>query len=183
MATLIYAYFTARLTRVTDLARRQQIQPIIRGSLSFIGPIYAVLRFQNIGRGSAIGVDAQIEVYPQGITPNWKWKEPVLLPEGFRDFFLPANSLDELEAKVEYILIKGECGTAFGGKESISDRLDVREFLSHVKANKMRLVETLDDHAKDIAKNTAGIDGKLDRISHSLGEIDTSLKKSVEESK
>jgi len=168
IVTFIYAYYTKKLFEVTDQTRREQIKPKIKSSLHFIGPVFAVLRCQNIGRGSAKELDVNIEFYPQSGTSIRTWKEPILLPLEFRDFLLPFKSLDDIQSNIDYIIVKGECKDAFDAKEIIYDRLDVREYLANLKAAHIRVVETADEYLKYIAKNTEKIAGSLDEIKRKL---------------
>jgi uncharacterized protein (DUF433 family) len=172
-ATLIYAYFTFRLVSVTDLARQEQVQPVIRASLSFIEPFSAVLRCQNIGRGSATDVIIDIEVHPQSLASNMKWKEPVLLPLTFRDFILPGNNLDDLQSKVDYVVIKGKCKDAFGRPIYVNDRIEVKELIKNIKSSNMRFTYSAEDFLNYIADNTkklADIENRLKDLKDSLAE-------------
>jgi len=171
-ATLIYAYFTFGLVRVTDLARREQVQPVIKSALWFLGPVAAVLRCQNIGRGSATELEATIEVFPQTLAANVKWVEPVLLPLAFRDFFLPALQFEALAATVDYVIVKGMCRDAFGRVTEIHSRVDVKDLLANIKASRMRLVDSVEDLLKDIAKHSA----KLSDIEEQLKLINETMK-------
>jgi len=101
-------------------------------------------------------------------TTSKRWKDPVLLPLGFRDSFLPGNSLDEIQSNTEYVTIDGQCEDAMGTKCEIHDRLDLKDFLSELKATQMRLVETAEDHLKDLAKHTGEIASKLDEIKSAI---------------
>lgn len=164
-ATLTYAFFTKRLVIVTDQARKEQLQPIVKSSLSFIGPVFVVLRSQNLGRGSAKDLDVTISFHPQTGAPSTRrWMEPVLLPLGYREFFLPGNTLDQIRANTEYVTIDGECKDALGARTEIHDRLQTSEILAQLEQTRMRLVQTADEHLKSISDNTGKIAGVLDQM-------------------
>jgi len=168
VATAIYAYYTKKLVGVTERTREDQTRPIIRSSVSFIGPVAGVLRCQNIGIGSATDLSVTLEAFPQTLSWKKQWDEPLLLPGGFRDFFLPFMSLEEIKSKIDFILLTGECKDAFGSKQTVYDKFNVKDYLDKLISAKMRVVESRDEILRDIVKGTEGIKKSLDDIKRTL---------------
>jgi hypothetical protein len=170
-ATIYYAIQTKRLVQVSDRTRTEQVKPVIKTFLSFIGPVYVILRIQNIGLGAAIDFDATLDLTPKSKTFPRNWKEPVLDKGKYRDFFLPDGYLEKIGIYVDHITAKGTYKDVFGTMQEFDEKINVKEFCDMVKNAQVRYEESLEDHVKDIAENTKSIQNQIGKVAEKIEEI------------
>ncbi len=184
MATVYYATQTKGLAIQTkDLVietrktREYEILPIIKASFSFIGPVYVALRLENVGRGSAIDIEATIHFEPAMNTMAERdWNERVLVQGSHRDFMLRNYGyIQNLGTHLSRITVNGKFKDILGVIHSFNETIDTGQFSKNITASEMRLSESVEDYLKDIAEHTESIGSKIDSLSSKVEKINTIL--------
>jgi prepilin signal peptidase PulO-like enzyme (type II secretory pathway) len=150
-----YAWQTRQTIREMEKARKAEFIPHVRVELSWLGPVFLVLKATNFGKGPATNVKAEITFLPS----NEKriWEEAVLSPNESIRISLPEGIIEKVCEKSANITVKGECKDIFGQTFKIDETIDTKDFIEQAKQLRQLL-------ERDIAREVEGIKKELQEI-------------------
>lgn len=124
-----------------------------------IGPMALNFRVSNIGRGPAS--DVQVDFTVLGVnTVKRTWKQQLLTPGQFQDFFIPISENEEqhyityFETNETKIKMSSICKDVLGKNHSNQEEIGVSEYVKQFKRTKSVFVE---DRMDSISRNIKSI--------------------------
>lgn len=166
--TGFYAFQTKRTVQVMEKAARMEFLPMIKGHLPMKGPVNLDFRISNVGKGPASDVRVNFTVIGRN-TVTRTWRQPLLIPNGFQDFFIPISENEE-KSDVPYfednktrIEISALYKDILGNEHSSKEEIDISGFVTQFK-------RTLSVYNKGIIeKNSSNIE-KISNHSNTISQ-------------
>ena len=173
IATGAYTYYTKRQIDEMEEARKQSLQPVVKGGIGLIGPVNMACTIQNTGKGAAHNVHTKIYFEDMDCEPV-EFKTPTLTTDEEYEFGFPLGKdngfsigMNEIESAIDendsegILIVETTCEDAFGREyeqRTEIDVLDVKENLSQIirdgEEEKIRkAVEGINSNIEDIASD------------------------------
>jgi hypothetical protein len=139
-----------------------------------IGPMALNFRVSNIGRGPASHVQVDFTVLGLN-TIKRSWKQQLLTPGQFQDFFIPISENEEqhyityFETNETKIKLSSICKDVIGKNHSNQEEIDVSEYVKQFKRTKSVYAE---DRLDTISRNMKSIPDELKMISRNISSIE-----------
>ena len=175
-ATLYYAYYTRKLVqeskRTADemyQARLAEIEPRVKATLSWLGPVAVCLKLQNFGRGPAKNVVIEYSYSPSDVPPK-KWSQQVLAPGEYARLLLDPTYLEQLVAKYDEIQVTGTCENITGRKCDINDVLKLKEIQETAKKTPQLLETSSEELLREIQKEVEELNRNVEKTTYVLKE-------------
>jgi len=150
-----YAIQSRRTIKEMEKARKTEFMPHIRAELTFLGPVFLLLRMINVGKGPAIDVKARITFSPSN--ESRLWEQGTMSPNESIRVFLPEGNLDKVCETAARITVKGEYMDIFGQQFRIDEEIDTKEFIENMKQLQQiiepdmpRIIRQLKDELRDL---------------------------------
>ena len=174
--TAIYATLTWMMLKEMREARKAELRPYIKASLDLTVSNTVFLKIQNIGKGTAIDINAEFSLEPSE-NAKAKWQYRLLNQSESKRFFPPdpdkKYKLDALIEKYEKVIVKITYRDIFKEehKEILSNNL--KEFKEGLFGSRMILDTSMKKDIEDIKKY-------IEETSKNLKEISNQIKKYLE---
>lgn len=150
------------LTSEIALRNKSEYSPVIKASLSTVGPVYVELMLQNVGKTAAIDISLEFWVEPSEYRK--RFHTPLLMPEQKVFFLLPEGNMKTLVQKYDYLKVKGKCKSIFGTVFGIDSVIDIKKVLNSWIESEITLQHTLDDRLRDLIDKIKRLERTLDRM-------------------
>jgi hypothetical protein len=167
-----YAWQTKNIIREMEKARKAEFIPDVRAELSWLGPIFLILRFTNFGRGPAINIKGEIIFLPS--EEKRLWEQTIMAPNEFLHVLLPDGNTEKVCERSARIIVKGKYNDAFSQDFIINEDIDVKEFIEQAKQlgqlmerDITREVESIKNELGSIVTEVRSITTELERIGRS----------------
>lgn len=157
-----YLMQTRQTNKTMEKARKTDFLPHVRAELSFLGPVFLILKATNFGKGPATDIRAEITFLP--LNEKRVWQQAIMSPNEFIRILLPDGSLAKILERSAEIIVKGEYKDVFGQTFPINERIDVKEFIDETTQLQPLLEKNLASLVEDIKKKLEGIEDKLREI-------------------
>jgi hypothetical protein len=161
-----YLMQTRQTIKAMEKARKTDFLPHVRAELSFLGPVFLILKATNFGKGPATNVKAEITFLPSN--EKRVWQQAIMSPNEFIRILLPDGSLARVLERSAEITVKGEYEDVFGQTFPTNERIDVKEFIDEATQLQPLLEKDLASLVEDIKKKLEGIEGELRDIAREL---------------
>ncbi len=175
-ATIYYAYYTRQLTKESKRtademheARLAEIEPSVKASLGWLGPMNVSLKIQNLGRGPAKNVDIEYSMKPSKDVVK-KWAAHTLAPGEFARLLLEPTRFDELVTKYDEIVVAGTCESVVGKRYSISDTLDLKKIHESIKKTPQIIETSSEQLLREIQEELEELNKNADSAIRTLKE-------------
>lgn len=162
-ATVWYAYVSHR-------SWVEEKKPVLWVFLSLIGPTFAELRVENLGRGVANDIKASIRLGETGKEITWAF--PSLASKEAKKVFLPEEyqSLKSL-LLLGHITTRFTCSDILGKRHDSTAVLSLAGFSKSLREAPTRYEESLEDTMKRIPKRLQEIERTLRDLSKAIGRL------------
>ncbi|MGD0496460.1 MAG: hypothetical protein ABSB28_10580 [Candidatus Bathyarchaeia archaeon] len=157
-----YAMQTRQTIKEMEKARKADFLPHVRAELSFLGPVFLILKATNFGKGPATDIRTEITFLPSN--EKRVWQQAIMSPNEFIRILLPDGNLAKVLERSAEITAKGEYKDVFGQTFKIDERMDVKAFID--EATQLRPILE-----RDLARLVEDIKDKLDGIERELHDI------------
>jgi len=161
-----YLMQTRQTIKAMEKARKTDFLPHVRAELSFLGPVFLILKATNFGKGPATNVKAEITFLPSN--EKRVWQQAIMSPNEFIRILLPDGSLARVLERSAEITVKGEYEDVFGQTFPTNERIDVKEFIDEATQLQPLLEKDLASLVEDTKKKLEGIEGELRDIAREL---------------
>jgi len=141
---------------------RRAYQPIIKASLSPVGPLYVELEIVNVGNGAATNVELTFSSKPGKFKSAWY--HPLLVAGQSECLMLPEGNLEKLAKESDVIELKGKYQDVFGETYKIDEKLDIKKIQKGWHKGRMVLKKTLEDRVVDLTRHVERIERTLGRM-------------------
>lgn len=162
-----YAIQMRQTINEMEKARKTEFMPNIRAELTFLGPVFLLLRMANVGKGPAIDVKAEISFSPSNETRLWE--QGTMSPDESIRIFLPDGSLDRVCETAARIMVKGDYMDIFGQKFRIDKEIDTKEFIENMKQLR-QIIEP------DVSRILRQINDELRELKIAVRDIERNLR-------
>jgi len=166
-----YAWQTKHAIREMEKARKAEFLPHVRIELSWLGPVFLVLKATNYGRGPATNIKAEIVYLPS--EEKRLWEESCISPNESIRFFLPEGEMEKVHEKSAKITVKGEYKDIFGETFKVDEAIDAKDFIDRTK----QLPQLME---RDIAQEVRGIKDELRNVVTEVRDIRRQLERQHE---
>lgn len=177
VATIYYAHYTRKLFQQTKRsademyeARLAEIEPRVKSTLGWIGPMAASLKIQNLGQGPAKNLAIEYSFKPSD-DPAKKWSQQVLAPNEYVRLLLDPIEFDQLVAKYDEIDVRGSCENFTGSRKyDIVDTIRLKEVQETLKKAPQLLETSAEELLRDIQKELEELNRNVETINNALTE-------------
>ena len=87
----LYVWQNRLTVQEMEKARKTEFMPHLRAEISWLGPIFLVLKVSNFGKGPATNIEAEIEFLPS--KQKRKWKDSIFAPNETMRILLPDGNI------------------------------------------------------------------------------------------
>jgi len=161
-----YAWQSRETIREMEKSRMADFIPHVRAELSWLGPVFLVLKATNFGKGPAISIKAEIVFLPS--EEKRLWGESIMSPNESIRVFLPQGEMEKVCEKSAKIIVKGECKDIFGQTFKIDESMDAKEFIEQTKQLQQLLERNIVDEVEDIKKELRNVVTEVRNIRREL---------------
>jgi hypothetical protein len=169
-----YIWQNRQTVQEMEKARKTEFMPHLRVELSWLGPVYLVLKATNFGKGPATNIEAEIEFFPS--KQKRKWKASIFAPNETMRIVLPDGNISRVCNASANISVKGTYQDVFGQKYEITETMNVQETIDEA-TELMPLIEK-----DEVAEAIKDLKSELNRL-RELGQVGQLLKEELSEIK
>ena len=164
-----------------EIARKTEFMPHVRAELSWLGPMFIILKITNYGKGPATNIRAKIMFLPS--KTEREWNEAVLSPNETIRILLPEGNINKVCEEAARIHVKGEYQDVFGQEYEIDEMMDSKEFIDQGKQLQGLIESDAVSEIKGVHEELRKAVSELSRTRYDLEGISkgiTSLNQTVE---
>ena len=163
---IYYAWQARQTTGEMEKARKADFMPVVKTELTFLGPMFLLLRFTNVGKGPAVDIKATVTFSPSNETRPWRQR--IMAPDDSFRVLLPDGRLEKVCEKATQINVKGEYTDIFGQPFEIDEEIDAKEFIEESRQLQPILETDLPQLLRDIKE-------EMRRLKDEVGDIRRAL--------
>jgi len=163
-----YAWQVRQTISEMEKARKADFIPHIRAELTWLGPVFLLLKFTNFGKGPATEINVEAIFEPSN--EKKLWQESIMAPNEYIRIFLPDGKIDNVCRASAIVTVKGEYKDIFGKQFKINEKIDTKDFIDEAKQlvqliepDLNREVKNIKEGIKDLTKEIRNIRNILER--------------------